>query len=103
MVLCPAILDREIASLDVAGIVQASAEGGDKGRVGLGGDAAEKTYQPHRLLLRGGNARQRYRAAKQGNEAPTVHSILMQPRPRENLAQRDPMGAASTTQYQSPR
>jgi hypothetical protein len=38
----------------------------------------------HRLLLRGGNARQSYRAAKRGNEAPTVHSILMQPQPREN-------------------
>jgi hypothetical protein len=40
-------------------------------------------------LLRGGNTRQRYRAGEQGNEAPTVHFILMQPRPRENLAQRD--------------
>jgi hypothetical protein len=26
----------------------------------------------------------RYRAAEQGNEAPTVHPILMQPQPREN-------------------
>jgi len=38
----------------------------------------------HRLLLRGSKARQSYRAAKRGNGALTVHSILMQPQPHEN-------------------
>jgi len=32
----------------------------------------------------------RYRAAQQGNEAPTVHFVLMQSQPREKLAQPDP-------------
>jgi len=34
--------------------------------------------------LRAHRACRGYRGAEQGNEAPTVHSVFMQPQPREN-------------------
>jgi len=53
-------------------------------RRGLAGrPAAEEADHRHRLLLRAQGACRGYRGAELGNEAPTVHSILMQPQPRE--------------------
>src|SRR5215472_16299971 len=64
-----------------------------------GRPTVEVANHRHRLLLCGGNARQRYRAAKQGNEAPTVHSILLQLRTARKSSTtrhgRGPMGAAT--------
>jgi hypothetical protein len=76
----PAAFDRHVFSLDEAGLIQSLENwaAADFTRVGGRRENTEETDHRHRLLLRGGNARQRYRAAKQGNEAPTVHSILLQ-------------------------
>ena len=55
----------------------ASAEGGDKGCVGLGRDAAEKLYQPRRLLLRTADNRpSACERAEEGYEIPTPHALL---------------------------
>ena len=90
--ICPSAKRDSMATfcpLDVALLLQplakCSHDAGGISRASL----AEVADHRHRLLLRGGSARQRYRAAKQGNEASTVHSILIQPQPHENLAQRD--------------
>jgi len=53
-------------------------------RVRRSTEEAKEANHRHRLLPRGSEARQSYRAAKRGNEALTVHSILMQPHPGEN-------------------
>jgi hypothetical protein len=45
---------------------------------------AEGTDYRHSLLLRAQGTCRGYRGAEQGNEAPTMHSILMQAQPREN-------------------
>ena len=88
----PAIFDRHVLSLDVAGFAQSLAERGSEwtSEAPWGAGGGEETDHRHLLLLRRGNTRQSYRGAKRGNEAPTVHSsILMQPQPREKLAQSD--------------
>src|SRR6516165_93270 len=107
MALRPAVFDHNISAFDKACLLEAALEGGDPRRVGFGRGAAEESDHRHRLLLSGGNERQRDRPAKQGSEAPTVHSILLQPttarKPSTTRHGRGPMGAVSRTQYQSPR
>src|SRR6516162_4769483 len=80
----PAVFDRQVLTLDVAGFVQSAEERGQKPHIGFGCRTGEIADHRHRLLLRGGNARQRYRAAEQGCEAPMLHSILIWPQPRES-------------------
>jgi hypothetical protein len=87
--LCAAVLDHHILTLYKAGFTQPNAERDHLRGIWAVSEVTKVTDHRHRLLLRGGNARRSYRATKQGNEAPTVHSILMQSQPRENLAQRD--------------
>src|SRR6516165_10945475 len=106
MALRPAVFDHNISAFDKACLLEAALEGGDPRRVGFGRGAAEESDHRHRLLLSGGNERQRDRPAKQGSEAPTVHSILLQPttarKPSTTRHGRGPMGAVSRTLYQSP-
>jgi hypothetical protein len=47
-------------------------------------EEVEDADHRHRLLLRAQGTCRGYRGAEQGNEAPTVHSMLRQPQPREN-------------------
>ena len=78
----------ETVGLDITGLGESLAERSDGRSICPWRVTAEEADYRHRPLLCGGKARQGYRAAKQGNEAPTVHSVLMQPTAR-NLAQRE--------------
>jgi len=74
LALCPTVFDGDILALDVAGIVQTLAEGGQTEIVGLWGPGAEKA--DHRLrLLRAGRARPSdRRAADQRDELAAQHA-----------------------------
>src|SRR6516162_8357723 len=84
MVLGPAVFDREILTFDIAGFVQSLAKGSQLWCERCRRPGAEKADHWHRLLLRAHGTCRGYRGADQDNKAPTVHSILMQPQPREN-------------------
>jgi hypothetical protein len=70
----PAIFDPDVATLDEALVLQATAKAGDEVREGSGGGAAEEAYQRHRRLLgprgeRPGDSR----AAEKANELTSPH------------------------------
>ena len=50
LALCPTVFDGDILALDVAGIVQTLAEGGQTERIGLRGSDAEPANHRQRLL-----------------------------------------------------
>src|SRR6516162_5499133 len=82
MVLGPAAFDCNVLSLDEAGFAQSLGERAiahQLGEVWRWREDSKDADDRQWLLLRSDNARQRYRAAKQGDEAPTVHSILLRP------------------------
>src|SRR5207245_2613844 len=65
----PAIVDQKILFLDVAGLVQTPADGGDRGGITRFRRAAEKTQHRHARLLRpGGNGPCPRRATEKGDE-----------------------------------
>src|SRR5262245_17838284 len=75
LVFCPAILDRHVLTLDVAGFLEPKAERGDVRRTPLRRCAVEKSDQ-RRLLLRAHCKRPRDRcAANERDERAPVHSI----------------------------
>ena len=80
--LCPAVFDSYVLPLDITAFAEPLAERGDQWRIRKRRSAAQKADHWHRLPLRAQGACRGYRDAEQGNEAPTVHSILMQPQPR---------------------
>jgi len=59
----PAVFDRQILSLNIAGLGKALVKRGDDGRRLAGQSAAEKTDHRHRPLLRAEGAGYRHRAA----------------------------------------
>src|SRR5262249_41858648 len=76
MFLRPAVFDRDILPLDIAGFLKTFTEGGHKERVSSGRSAAEESDHRHRRLLR---PRREWpccrRAAEQRDELAPFHSI----------------------------
>src|SRR6516162_7029778 len=75
LVLSPAILDRHILALDVAGFTKALAECGQKACTIDWRRAAKEPNHRHRRLLRTHRERPRCRAADQRDERAAPHSI----------------------------
>src|SRR5215471_10169507 len=75
LVLRPAILDRHILTLDVAGFTNALPECGQIACTISKRRAAEEPDHWHRSLLRARHERPRRRAAEKRDERPTPHSI----------------------------
>src|SRR5262249_15997185 len=79
----PAVLDRRILALDIAGFAQAPTESGYPGGECYIRSAVEETNQRHRRLLRPRRERPRSRrAAEERNELATFHSITSSARTR---------------------
>jgi hypothetical protein len=67
MIIRPAIFDRDILALDIAGFIQALTERGREGHIARSCRAVEKPDHRHRRLLRARRERPgRYRAAERG-------------------------------------
>jgi hypothetical protein len=79
--LCPAILDRDVATLDEARVLQATAKAGDEVCEGSGRGDAEEAHHRHRRLLRACRERPTCRAAEQRDELAPFHPIELHPRP----------------------
>src|SRR5206468_4035194 len=77
----PAVFDRQILSVDVAGFAQSLPEGGHAEGRGLCRHAAEKADHRHRLLLRAEGARRSHHAAQQ-QQLTAVHSMTSSARAR---------------------
>src|SRR6516162_5046566 len=76
LVLRPAILNRHILALDVAGFTNALPECGQKAcTIGRRPRASEESYHRHRRLLRACRERPRDRAAEKCDELAARHSI----------------------------
>src|SRR5215813_7276092 len=76
MFLRPAVFDRDILPLDIAGFLKTFTEGGHKERVSSGRSAAEESDHRHRRLLRARRERPHdRRAAEQRDELAALHSI----------------------------
>src|SRR5262249_5252757 len=72
----PAVLDRRILALDIAGFAQAPTESGYAGGECYSRSAVEETNHWHRSLLRARRERPcRSRAAEQRDEFAALHSI----------------------------
>jgi hypothetical protein len=71
----PAVFDRQILSVDVAGFAQSLAEHGHIWRIRTGRPAAEEADHRHHLLLRAGGKRPSHRAAQQQHQLAAPHSI----------------------------
>src|SRR5215469_4630329 len=78
----PAVFDRHILSLDVAGFAKPLAERGQTRCKRAGLLAAQKTDDRHRLLLRAQCARHNYRAAHQEQQFAPPHSATSSARGR---------------------
>ena len=75
LTLGPAVLDRHVAALDIAGFAQALAECGDVARERVRRPAVKKPDHRHRRLLRPRRERPRHRrAAEQRYELPPPHA-----------------------------
>src|SRR5262249_23700123 len=74
LVLRPAILDRHILALDIAGFTKALAECGQIGCTIDRRRAAKESYHRHRGLLRARRERPRGRAAEQRDELASPHA-----------------------------
>src|SRR5215831_13482511 len=73
MIIRPAVFDRYILALDIAGFGQALTEGGSHRRVRPGRRTVEKSNHRHRRLLSTCRERPRCRAAKKGDELASFH------------------------------
>src|SRR5262245_56488500 len=82
LAIAPAVLDRRILALDIAGFAQAPTESGYAGGECYSRSAVEKTNHRHRRLLRPRRARPRGRAAEQRYELASPHSITSSARSR---------------------
>ena len=69
----PAVFDRDVLTLDVAGLVQASAEGGNRRSERLRRLSIEESDHRQRRLLRARRERPRRRAAERRDELPAPH------------------------------
>src|SRR5262245_3625234 len=75
LLLRPAVLDRHIAALDIAGLAQALAEGIQPARVPIGRRAAKVADQWHRRLLGARRQRPSRRAAEDCDKLPSPHGV----------------------------
>jgi hypothetical protein len=71
---CPAVFDRKILALAIAGFLQALMEASDERRKRIGRGAAEEPDHRHRLLC-AHRQRPRRRAADKRDELAPPHSI----------------------------
>src|SRR5215471_5696756 len=71
----PAILDRHILALDIAGLLQTLMKRAHHGCEAVGQSAVEEPDHRHRRLLRARRERPRRRAAEQRDERAALHSI----------------------------
>src|SRR5207249_11033039 len=78
----PAVFDRYILSLDIAGFARSRAERAHKRCVRVGPGAVEVAAPRHRLLLRAQGAPRRHRAAQQQHQLAAVHSMTSSARAR---------------------
>src|SRR6516164_2130370 len=78
LAICPAVLDRHILPLDVAGFAQASVEGGYAGGECCSRSAVEETNHRNRRLLRGRRERPRCETAEKSEELAPPHGGLPQ-------------------------
>src|SRR6516165_1637078 len=69
----PAVFDRDIPPLDIAGFLKTFTEGSHKERVSSGCSAAEKPDHRHRRLLRARRQRPRRRGADECDELAAFH------------------------------
>jgi hypothetical protein len=83
----PAVFDRHVLSLDIAGFDQPLVERGDKRRKRAGRTAGEVADHRHRLLLRPQRAwRRRYRASQNEQQFAASHSMTSSARERSRAA-----------------
>src|ERR1700756_4000283 len=83
MFLRPAVFDRDILPLDIAGFLKTFTEGGHKERVSSGRSSAEESDHRHRRLLRARRERPCGRSAtEQRDELAASHSITSSARAR---------------------
>src|SRR5262245_2815663 len=76
MALQPVVLNHYVLAFDVAGFVEAFAEGGGLAHAGLGRSIGDEAHDRHCLLLRPRRERpRRRRAAEQRDELAPFHSI----------------------------
>src|SRR5262245_50518345 len=76
MIIRPAIFDRDILALDIAGFIQALTERGREGHIARSCRAVEKPDHRYRWLLRARRDRPRSRrAADEAEELASPHSI----------------------------
>src|SRR5262245_48606463 len=74
MIIRPAIFDRDILALDIAGFIQALTERGREGHIARSCRAVEKPDHRHRRLLRARRERpRRRRAAEKRDELAAPH------------------------------
>src|SRR5262249_202821 len=73
LTLSPAIFDRHVLALDIAGVLEALAECAHTVRKRIGRCTAEEPDHRHCRLLRARCERPRRRAAEKGNELATLH------------------------------
>src|SRR5262245_64558387 len=76
MIIRPAIFDRDILALDIAGFIQALTERGREGHIARSCRAVEKPDHRHRRLLRARRERPRgRRGTKQRDELASPHAV----------------------------
>ncbi len=78
----PAVFDRHVLSLDIAGFAQSLVERGHIRCSRAGRAGAEEADHRHRLLLRAQGARRRHRAAQQEHQLAAPHSMTSSARAR---------------------
>src|SRR5262249_42996200 len=82
LTLCPAIFDRHVLALDIAGVLEALAECAHTVRKRVRRCTAEEPNHRHSRLLRARRKRPRAgRAAEQRDERASLHSITSSARP----------------------
>src|SRR5262245_21200941 len=82
----PAVLDRRILALDIAGFAQAPTESGYAGGECYSRPAVEEPDHRHSRLLRGRRDRPHYRAAEQRDELAPFHCPMPPVLPAERIA-----------------
>src|SRR5439155_24021584 len=82
----PAVFDRYVLTLDVAGFAESFAEGGENGCAPVGGKAVQEADHRHRLLLRARRERpgDRRRSTEQCDEIAAFHSMTSSARAKSD-------------------
>src|SRR5262249_46787115 len=85
LIVCPAVFNRDVLALEVAGLLQATMKSAQTVREFIGRCRVEKPDHRHRRLLRPRRERPHHcRAAEQRDERATLHSITSSARARND-------------------